>query len=268
MQNDAAADAVKIGVLGAGGRMGMMIIQEILSRGYAAGLGAAVERKGSALIGRDTGRGVPITDDRDAAFRACDALIDFSSPEAAVEHAALASQYKKALIVGTTGLGAVEEAALKTAAQKTPVFYTANMSLGVNLLLSLVEQAAARLNREWDIEVFEAHHRYKVDAPSGTALALGHAAAKGRGVKLEDAMVSHMPATGVARIPGAIGMSVFRGGDIVGEHTVTFATGGERVELIHKATDRAIFARGAVKAAVWTHGKAPGLYTMRDMLGL
>lgn len=259
---------MKIGVLGAGGRMGMMIIQEILSKQYDAELGAALEPEGSKLIGLDTGRGVRISSDKDAAFKDCDVMIDFSSPAAAMDHAALASQYGKPLVVGTTGLGAVEEAALKTAAQKAPVFYTANMSLGVNLLLSLVEQAAARLAQEWDIEIFEAHHRFKVDAPSGTALALGRAAAKGRGVKLEDAMVSHTPATGVARIPGAIGMSVFRGGDVVGEHTVTFAGMGERVELTHRATDRAIFARGAVKAAVWLKGKPAGLYSMRELLGL
>lgn len=258
----------KIAVLGAGGRMGMMIIGEINAGTSPATLSAAVEHVGSAVIGRDSGRGVLVTDNADAAFAASDVVIDFTSHAAAVDHAALASRHGKPLVVGTTGLDTVEEAALITAAQKAPVFYTANMSLGVNLLLALVEQAAARLSREFDIEIFEAHHRNKTDAPSGTALALGKAAAKGRGVKLEDALVMHTPATGVPRVSGAIGFSVFRGGDVVGEHTVTFAGAGERLELAHKATDRAIFARGAVKAALWLRDKKPGLYTMRDLLGL
>lgn len=273
--------AMKIGVLGAGGRMGTMIIREILSGSYGAELGAAVEREGSAKIGSDAGNGIKITTDKDAAFKGCDVLIDFSSAEACMDHAALAHQYQKPYVVGTTGLGKIEEAALVSAAKKTAIFYTANMSLGVNLLMSLVEQAAAKLNAEFDIEIFEAHHRHKIDAPSGTALALGRSAAKGRGVTLEDVMVSHMPGakapdiysgreapgTG-ARASGTIGMSVFRGGDVVGEHTVTFAGLGERVELTHRATDRAIFARGAVKAALWLKGKPAGLYSMRDLLGL
>jgi 4-hydroxy-tetrahydrodipicolinate reductase len=257
----------KIGVLGAGGRMGEMIIREILSGQYAAELGAAVEHAGSAKIGSDAGGGVKITTDKESAFKACDVLIDFTSPVSCVDHAALAHQYQKPYVIGTTGLGKVEEAALVSAAKKTAVFYTANMSLGVNLLMALVEQAAAKLNKEFDIEIFEAHHRHKVDAPSGTALALARSAAKGRGVKLEDVMVSHMPSTG-ARAAGTIGMSVFRGGDVVGEHTVTFSGLGERLELTHRATDRAIFAKGAVKAALWLKGKPAGLYSMRDMLGL
>jgi 4-hydroxy-tetrahydrodipicolinate reductase len=258
---------IKIGVLGAGGRMGTMIIREILSGHYGAELGAAVEREGSAKIGSDAGGGVKFTTDKDAAFKACDVLIDFSASDACMDHAALAHQYQKPYVVGTTGLGKAEEAALVSASNKTAVFYTANMSLGVNLLMSLVEQAAAKLDAAFDIEIFEAHHRHKVDAPSGTALALGHSAAKGRGVKLEDVVVSHMPSSG-ARASGTIGMSVFRGGDVVGEHTVTFAGLGERVELTHRATDRAIFARGSVKAALWLKGKPAGLYSMRDLLGL
>ncbi len=263
---------MKIGVLGAGGRMGAMIIHEILSGQYGAELGAAVERAGSALAGRDAGGGVNITTDKEAAFKTCDVLIDFTSPQSCVEHAALAHQYQKPLVVGTTGLSQVEEAALVSASKKTAVFYTANMSLGVNLLMALVEQAAAKLDAAFDIEIFEAHHRHKIDAPSGTALALGRSAAKGRGVKLEEAMVSHVPngrSTNVGpRTSGTIGMSVFRGGDIVGEHTVTFSGLGERLELTHRATDRAIFAKGAVKAALWVKGKPAGLYSMRDLLEL
>ncbi len=256
----------KIGILGAGGRMGAMIIHEILSGQYDAKLGAAVERSGSELVGRVVGS-IKVTADNEAAFKACDVLIDFTSPNSCAEHAALARKYQKPLVVGTTGLNKGEEAALAAAAKKTAVFYTANMSLGVNLLIALVEQAASKLGKEFDIEIFEAHHKHKIDAPSGTALALGRAAAKGRGVKLEKVMVSHMPSTG-PRASGSIGMSVFRGGDVVGEHTVTFAGSGERVELTHKATDRAIFAKGAVKAALWLKGKRPGLYSMREMLNL
>ena len=257
----------KIGVLGAGGRMGAMIIKEILSGQYGAELGAAVEREGSPLVGQDAGGGIRITADKDAAFKDCDVLIDFSFPEACMKHASLAQEHQKPLVVGTTGLGTAEESALSRASRKTAIFYTANMSLGVNLLMSLVEQAAAKLNAEFDIEIFEAHHRHKVDAPSGTALALGRSAAKGRGVTLEEAMVTHTPTSG-ARKSGTIGMSVFRGGDVVGEHTVAFAGLGERLELTHRATDRAIFAKGAVKAALWLDGKPVGLYSMRDLLGL
>jgi 4-hydroxy-tetrahydrodipicolinate reductase len=257
----------KIGVLGASGRMGTLIVREILSGAYKATLDAAVVRGSSAKLGSDAGGGVKFTSDKDAAFKACDVLIDFSLPDACAEYVALAQKYGKPLVVGTTGLPQNEEAALTAAAQKTAIFYTANMSLGVNLLMSLVEQAATKLGAEFDIEIFEAHHKNKVDAPSGTALALGRSAAKGRGVKLEEAMVTHMPGNG-ARKSGTIGMSVFRGGDVVGEHTVTFAGAGERVELTHRATDRAIFAKGAVKAAVWLQGKPAGLYSMRDLLAL
>lgn len=265
---------MKIGILGAAGRMGQMITREILSKQHKAQLGAAVEHNKSWALGRDIGDilgyapyGIIVTADKEAAFKSCDVMIDFTSPETIVEHTSLAYQHQKPIVIGTTGIGDIEEAAMASAAKKTSVFYSANMSIGVNLLLSLVEQAAEKLNDDFDIEIFEAHHRHKVDAPSGTALALGHAAAKGRGVKLEDAKVLHTPSVG-ARIQGAIGMSVFRGGDVVGEHTVTFAGAGERLELTHKATDRVIFARGAIKAALWLKGKPPGLYSMRKMLGI
>lgn len=239
---------MKLGILGSKGRMGKMIARELLSGLYPATIGAEAD------VGGDTA----------AAFRSCDALIDFTSAQATPEHAALAEKHQKPLVVGTTGLDAAAENALRAAAQKTAVFYAANMSLGVNLLLALVEQAAARLNDEFDIEIFEAHHRHKIDAPSGTALALGQAAAAGRGAALKDVM--RLDRAG-SRKKGEIGFSVFRGGDIVGEHTVTFAGMGERLELSHKATDRAIFATGAIKAALWLHDKPPGLYSFRDMQG-
>jgi 4-hydroxy-tetrahydrodipicolinate reductase len=186
-----------------------------------------------------------------------------------VEHAALANQNKKPLVVGTTGLTAVEEAGLTAASKNAPVFYSANMSVGVNILAVFIEQAAQRLKaEEYDIEIFEAHHKHKTDAPSGTALLLGKAAAKGRGVRLDDAMIPARFGQTGPRITGSIGMSVFRGGDVIGDHTVTFAGAGERIEFTHKASDRALFAKGAVRAAVWLAGQKPGLYAMRDLLGL
>lgn len=265
---------MKIGILGGAGRMGQMIAREILAQKKAT-LAAAVDHARSWAMGKDLGGmlggdpcGVCVTSDKKAAFKTCDVLIDFTSPEAAAEHAALAAENKKGLVVGTTGLTAKEEDALRAAGEKTAVLYSANMSVGVNLLLTLVEQVARRLDPEYDIEIFEAHHKHKVDAPSGTAIALGHAAAKGRGVDLNDAMVPVRYGQIGARVPGSIGISVFRGGDVIGDHTVTFAGTGERLELTHKASDRALFAKGAVRAALWLHGKSPKLYSMRDVLGL
>jgi len=271
---------MKIGILGAAGRMGQMIARDILYRqaDLKSGdciLASAVDHKGSWALGKDIGgmlgrspANVNVTTDKNAAFAACDVMIDFTAAEAVTEHAGLAHQHGKAYVLGTTGLGAVEQAALQSAAKKAAILQAANMSLGVNLLLSLVEKVSGLLNNEYDIEIFDAHHRHKTDAPSGTALALGHAAAKGRGVKLEDAMVPARFGQIGARIPGAIGVSVFRGGDVVGDHTVTFAGPGERIELSHKASDRSLFAKGAVTAALWLKGKPPGLYSMKDVLGL
>ncbi len=217
---------MKIGILGAAGRMGQMLVREIESGAYPCTLGAAIDKD---------------TKDKDAAFRACDALIDFTTPDGVREHAALAEKHAKALVIGTTGLTADDEKALHAAAQKAPMLYSANMSLGVNALAALVEQVAAKLDESFDIEIFEAHHRHKTDAPSGTALLLARAAAKGRGVKLDDVLAIDRAGK---RKTGDIGMSVFRGGDVVGDHTVTFAGSGERVELTHKASDRAVLRQG------------------------
>ncbi len=257
----------KIGVLGAGGRMGKMIIGEILEAGKQdkIHLVAAVEQNDSADVGSEVSGGVKITTDVEAAFENCDVLIDFTAPDACAVHAGLAAQHRKPLVVGTTGLSTAEEEALIAASKKTAVFYTANMSIGINLLLALVEQAAAKLDETFDIEIFEAHHHHKVDAPSGTALAVARAAAKGRDVKLEDSLVYHVPSVGPRRT-GAIGMTVSRGGDIVGEHRVTFAGLGERLELTHRATDRSIFAKGAIKAALWLKDQPAGLYSMHNVL--
>ncbi len=269
------AKMVKIGILGGAGRMGQMIAREILSGRYKAKIAAVVEHKKSWAIGKDIGvilgldpAGVTVTTDKEEAFDVSDVLIDFTTPKATLEHAELSFRHGKPLVVGTTGLTSAEMAAIKTAAKKAPMLQAANMSVGVNLLQAMVEHMATMLDDEYDIEIFEAHHRHKVDAPSGTAYALGVAAARGRGVKLEDAiMPARFGAIG-ARPKGAIGFSVFRGGDVVGDHTVTFAGDGERIELSHKASDRSLFARGALKAALWLAHQKPGFYAMKDVLGL
>lgn len=269
------AKVVKIGVLGGAGRMGQMIAREVLSGKHKAKIVAAVEHKKSWAIGKDIGgilgmdaTGITVTTNKDEAFHEADVLIDFTTPDGTLEHAEMAYRHGKALVVGTTGLSSAEMAAIKTASKKAPMLQAANMSVGVNLLLSMVEHMAQMLDEEYDIEIFEAHHRHKVDAPSGTAYALGIAAARGRGVKLEDAIIPARFGQIGARPPGSIGFQVFRGGDVVGDHTVTFAGTGERIELSHKASDRSLFAKGAVRAALWLAQQKPGFYSMKDVLGL
>ena len=265
---------MKIGIVGAAGRMGRMLIAEVLGV-EGCQLAGGTEPPGSGVLGQDLGlligaaeHGLSIGDDTGALFKASDAVVDFTHPDATAAHAALSGETGVALIVGTTGLEAQHMEALGRAAAKAAVVQAANMSVGINLLLGLTEQVASALGDDYDIEIAEMHHRHKVDAPSGTALALGAAAAKGRGVNLED--VSDRGPDGEAgpRIAGDIGFSVIRGGDVAGDHTVIFAGPGERVELIHKAGSREIFACGAIRAALWTEGRAPGLYSMRDVLGL
>lgn len=266
---------MKIGILGAGGRMGQMIARELLASNDLT-LTAAVDHAQSPHLGKDIATlaglekpcGIAITSVTGDAFAACDVLIDFSTPAATALHAERAAITGKKLVIGTTGLDDMALATIKTAAQKTAVLVSANMSVGVNLLAALVEQAAARLSDEYDIEIFEAHHRHKVDAPSGTALLLGHAAADGRKINLNDALVPARFGQIGPRAKGQIGMSVFRGGDVIGDHTVTFAGMGERIELGHKASDRGLFARGALTAARWIGGQKAGLYSMRDVLGI
>ena len=190
-------------------------------------------------------------------------------PAATKAHAGLAGESGTALVVGTTGLDANTQAAVEAAAKSAPLVQAPNMSLGVNLLMALVEQAAAKLGPEaYDIEIVEMHHRHKVDAPSGTALGLGEAAAKGRGVDLSDARVSVRDGHTGPREEGTIGFATLRGGDVAGDHTVIFAAEGERLELGHRASNRGVFAQGALRAALWAAGKQPGLYSMKDVLGL
>jgi 4-hydroxy-tetrahydrodipicolinate reductase len=265
---------MRIGIVGGGGRMGQMLIRQVLDTDGAS-LSGATERPGSAAVGRDLGTligsdplGLAIGDDADALFAASDAVIDFTAPAATLTHAALAAAHGTALIVGTTGLAADDHARLAEAARKAPLVVAANFSLGVTLLAGLVRKVAATLGPDWDIEILEMHHKHKVDAPSGTALALGRAAAAGRGVDLMDVKDAVRDGHTGARTRGDIGFATMRGGDVVGDHTVLFATGAERLELTHKAGSRVIFARGAVRAAQWAAGRAPGLYSMDDVLGL
>jgi len=261
-------------VVGAAGRMGRTLIR-IIGETPGVKLAAAVERKGAAEIGKDAGdlagigaSGIVLTDEPAKAFAAGDAVLDFTIPEATVGFAALAARTGIAHVIGTTGLGPEDDARIAAAAKKTVIVKSGNMSLGVNLLAGLVRQAAKALDADFDIEVVEMHHRHKVDAPSGTALLLGRAAAEGRGVDLAKASVRVRDGITGARRRGDIGFATLRGGSVVGEHSVLLAGEGEVVELAHRATDRAIFARGAVKAALWTRGRKPGLYSMADVLGL
>lgn len=260
---------MKIGIVGCGGRMGQMLVQAV-DNANGATLAGGTERPGSALVGQKVGKAgdAPVFDDAAALFAGADAVIDFTAPAATVAHAALAAQTGTVLIVGTTGLSKEDEAALAAAAQKVPVVYAPNFSVGVNLLMALTERAATILGEDYDIEIVEMHHRRKVDAPSGTALGLGRSAAKGRGVELEQVWCKSRDGHTGARRQGEIGFATLRGGDVIGDHTVMFAAEEERVELTHKASTRAVFAKGAVRAALWAKGQKPGLYSMRDVLGL
>lgn len=237
---------MKIGVTGYKGRMGQLLVAEIKKTDRLEFVG-----------------GIDMSDDAEPLFKEADVVIDFSVPDATITHARLAANHQTALVIGTTGLNEKQEERLKQAAEKTAILYTANMSVGVNMLFALVEQAASRLGIEWDVEILETHHNHKIDAPSGTALALGKATRKGRNGK-GDFVTDR---TG-KRNQGDIGYAVQRGGDVVGEHDVTFFNQGERITLSHKATDRRLFAAGAVRAAQWVKGKPAGLYSMKDVLGL
>ena len=256
---------MNIGIVGCAGRMGRMLIEEVVAA-EGAHLSGGTEPAGSSLIGKNIGE-LTVTDDAAALFAASDAVIDFTVPAATVAHAGFAAEHGTALVVGTTGLGSDDQAVIAAAAQMAPVVQAANFSLGVNVLLGLVRQTATLLNDDYDIEVVEMHHRHKVDAPSGTALALGRAAADGRGVDLDTVSDRVRDGHTGARRAGNIGFATLRGGDVPGDHTVIFAADGDGIELGHRAGNRAIFARGAVRAALWTRGQGPGLYSMEDVLG-
>ncbi|MER9868753.1 4-hydroxy-tetrahydrodipicolinate reductase [Mesorhizobium sp. M0136] len=262
-------------VVGAAGRMGQALIRAIHAI-PGARVAGAIERAGSPHIGKDAGElagvgrlEVAIGDDPLPAFAKADGVLDFTTPAATVEFAGYAAQARIAHIIGTTGCSAEDNARIAAAARHATIVKSGNMSLGVNLLAVLVEQAARALDADdFDIEILEMHHRHKVDAPSGTALLLGEAAAAGRGVALAGNDVRVRDGHTGVRKSGSIGFASLRGGSVVGDHSVVLAGTGERITLAHHAEDRAIFARGAVRAALWARGRKPGLYSMRDVLGL
>ena len=254
---------MRIGIAGITGRMGMLLAQEVAVS--SAELVGGTTRPGSDKQAPD---GAVLLPDLAQLAAACDAVIDFTHAETARDHAAVLAQHKAAWILGTSGLSTDDDAAVAQASDHIPVVYAPNFAPGVILLLELAERLAAALPTEaYDAEILEMHHRQKVDAPSGTAVGLGRAVAAGRGVVLEDVIESGRTGHTGPRKPGAIGFAALRGGQVVGEHTLLFASATEHIALTHRAFDRRVFATGAVRAALWTHGKPPGLYSMVDVLG-
>lgn len=262
-------------VVGASGRMGQTLIRTIHAMNGARLVGA-IEREGSTYLGKDAGElagvgnlGVEIVSDPLPVFAKAHGVIDFTSPAATLNYANLAAQARIVHIIGTTGMSAEDNEKIIAAARHATIVKSGNMSLGVNLLSGLVKKAAQALDPEdFDIEILEMHHKHKVDAPSGTALLLGEAAALGRAINLAENSVRVRDGHTGPREEGTIGFATLRGGSVIGDHEVILAGEGERITLAHYAQDRTIFARGAVKAALWAHGKKPGLYSMLDVLGL
>ena len=268
---------IRVAIAGAGGRMGQALIAATLADPTLT-LAAAIDVAGSAAVDHDAGlplgraTGVIVGADVDAALAAADVLIDFTRPDGTLLHLAACARHGTGAVVGTTGFTDAQRSAIAEVAQGIPVVLAANMSVGINVLLKLVETATQRLGDDYDIEIVEMHHRHKVDAPSGTALSLGAAAAAGSGRKLKECAVYAREGVTGERKPGSIGFASLRGGDVVGDHTVIFATGGERVELAHKASSRHNFAAGALRAAHFVAARraagAAGLSDMQDVLGL
>jgi 4-hydroxy-tetrahydrodipicolinate reductase len=260
--------ACTVGIAGITGRMGQLLAEEVPAAG--ATLSGGVGRAGSGkLTPKPTLAGVPLVATLSALAAASDVIIDFTHASAAQATAATMAASGKAWVLGTSGLSAADEAVVEVAARSIPIVYASNFSAGVNLVLALCERMGAALPAEvYDAEIMEMHHRQKVDAPSGTAVGMGRAVAKGRGRKLEDVMVSGRHGHTGARETGAIGFAALRGGQVVGEHTLIFASATEHIALTHRAFDRRAFATGAVRAALWVVGKRPGLYSMMDVLGM
>ena len=265
---------MKLAIMGASGRMGLELIRAVYEINGCEVAGGT-EAPGAEAVGKDLGElagigllGVAVTDQPLELFANIDGILDFTIPAASIAFVELAAQARIVHVIGTTGFTGEDEAKIEAAARHATIIKAGNMSLGVNLLTALTKKVAEALDEDFDIEVLEMHHRHKVDAPSGTALMLGEAAAQGRGIDLEDRSVRSRDGQTGARKSGDIGFATLRGGSVVGEHSVIFAAEGERLELTHKAADRGIFARGGVKAALWGKGKSPGLYSMMDVLGL
>jgi 4-hydroxy-tetrahydrodipicolinate reductase len=264
----------RMGIVGCGGRMGRMLVAEVAATEGCA-LAGGCAKPGSGYVNQDIGElagigrlGIAVGDNTEKLIRDSAVLIDFTAPSATAAHAAHAARLRKAMVIGTTGLSAEEAAVVRQAAREVPIVWAPNMSLGINLLLGLVEEVARRLGSDWDVEIMEMHHRGKVDAPSGTALALGRAVAAGRGAVFDDVQQRGRDGITGPRRTGDIGFAALRGGDAVGDHHVVFAGAGERLELVHRATSRAIYAKGAVQAARWVIDRPPGLYGLKEVLGL
>lgn len=264
----------RIAVMGAAGRMGKVLI-EAVQQAPGAGLTAAVARPGSTLIGADAGElaalgrnGVPLSAELGRVIEEFDVVIDFTHPTVTLTNLALCRKAGKAMVIGTTGFSAEEKALLAEAGKEIPIVFAANFSVGVNLCFKLLDVAARVLGDEADVEIMEAHHRHKVDSPSGTAVRMGEVVARALGRDLEKVAVYGREGQVGARDRQTIGFATVRAGDIVGDHTVMFASEGERVEITHKSSSRMTYAKGAVRAALWLEGRAPGLYDMQDVLDL
>lgn len=269
-----ASQTIKVGVIGAGGRMGRMLIEAVHNNANTV-LAAAIERSGSSLIGVDAGEligqhknQVALSDDLAAELGNIDVLIDFSLPDATEKNVQLCAKHKVAMVIGTTGLSEAQEAMLNAASAQIPVVYAGNYSTGVNVSLKLIEMAAKAFGDSADIEVIESHHKHKVDAPSGTAFMMANAAATARGQDLKQVAVYGREGQTGERKPGSIGIHAIRGGEIIGDHSVMLIADGEMVEIKHHARERMTFAAGAVRAATWLVAQAPGRYDMQDVLGL
>ena len=265
---------IRVAIAGAGGRMGRQLIQAALAMDGVV-LGAALEREGSSLLGSDAGElagvaktGVAVQSSLDAVKEDFDVFIDFTRPEGTLNHLAFCRLHHKGMVIGTTGFDDAGKQSISDAAKEIAIVFAANFSVGVNVMLKLLEKAAKVMGDYTDIEIVEAHHRYKVDAPSGTALAMGEAIAQSMNKDLKACAVYAREGHTGERVPGSIGFSTVRAGDIVGEHTAMFADIGERVEISHKATSRMTFANGAMRSALWLQGKEKGLFDMRDVLEL
>ncbi len=261
---------IKIGVTGCAGRMGRMVVHQVMACDDCQFIAGTVNPK-SGTIGQDVGEligfghlGIAAQDNPEKMFQEADVVVDFTVPNATMNHVKLAKQFKTPLVIGTTGLAKGQREDLMSAAREIPILYSPNMSIGITLLMNLVEQAAKTLDPSFDIEVFDMHHRHKLDAPSGTAIALGQAAASGRKISLEE---NAMKCRTGRRQTGEIGFASLRGGEVIGDSKVIFAGDYEVIELSHRSLNREIFASGALKAALWIAKQQPGGYTMRDVLG-
>lgn len=264
---------LRIAIAGASGRMGRMLIEAVLNDGGVV-LAAVFDRAGAPFVGRDAGElvgsacGVVVTDDVRAAIAAADCVIDFTRPEGTLAHLGIARELGKAMVIGTTGFSATEKEAIAAVAKDVPVVFAPNMAVGVNAVFKLLEVAARILDEGYDVEVIEAHHRFKVDAPSGTALRMGEVVARELGRNLDECAIYGREGVTGERKPETIGFSTIRGGDVVGDHTVLFAGIGERIEITHKSGSRMPYALGSVRAARFLAGRKSGLFDMQDVLGL